>query len=157
MRQLHPFLLLMVGLWFVTGCNMSSTDALSGQLEGAKEVTVTLSSLKKNGYVAFDTTRSDATGRFAFPAEAFQGLALDIYQVNVGDNLFYIIADSLSRLSVTGTLPDNKGLATDIQIAGDTWSASFADFVRISAALNDSLLDWKKTATNMALARGAQW
>ena len=152
MRQLHPLLLLLVGLWFVTGCNMRSTDALSGQLDGAEEATVTLSSLQTNGYVAFDTTQADAMGRFAFPADALQGLALDIYQVNVGDNLFYIIADSLSRLSVTGTLPDNKGLATDIQIAGDTWSASFADFVRNSAALNDSLLDWKKTATNMALA-----
>lgn len=151
MRLLFPFpFLIALGLAW-TGCSSPASHALGGQLEGAGDATVTLSRLGQKGYIAFDTVQADALGAFAFPPEAFSRLALDIYQVNVGQNLFYIIADSLSRISVSGQLPSEKGLATDIELSGDTWSREFAGFVRATAQLNDSLLEWKKAATNSAL------
>ena len=151
MRHSFSLSLSLALAWIWAGCSSSPTDALSGQIGGAENATVTVSNLGPNGYVAFDTVQADPQGRFAFPTSAFADKALDIYQVNVGDNLFYIIADSLSRIQVSGDLPEDKGLATDIQMTGDEWSKDFAEFVSASAVLNDSLLQWKRTVTNASL------
>ncbi len=151
MRHSFSLSLSLALAWIWAGCSSSPTDALSGQIGGAENATVTVSNLGPNGYVAFDTVQADPRGRFAFHASAFADKALDIYQVNVGDNLFYIIADSLSRIQVSGDLPEDKGLATDIQMTGDKWSKDFAEFVSASAVLNDSLLQWKRTVTNSSL------
>jgi len=152
MRRLLSSSLLLPLFLLWAGCSSPPSDALSGQLDGAEGATVTVSNLGPKGYVAFDTTQADTQGRFAFPAATFADKALDIYQVDVDDNLFYIIADSLSRIQVTGRLPEDKGLATDIDIQGDDWSREFAEFVSASAVLNDSLRAWKQSATNGSLS-----
>lgn len=142
-QHVTPLILSMALCLFWSGCQTGSGAPLSGRLEGAENAPVVLSKLGRSGYVPMDTVQADAGGAFAFSRETFSALPLDVYQVNVGDALFYIIADSLSELSVSGALPEGKGLASEIQIHGDAWSSEFADFIRATATLNDSLLQWK--------------
>ena len=93
----------------------------------------------------------DANGAFAFGSEALAGLPLDVYQLTAGERQFYVIADSLSSMRIAGTIESGKGLATDITVEGDTWSAAFAEFVRETGAVNDSMLVWKARATDPSL------
>ena len=134
-----------------TGCTPSTDDALGGRLRGAESSELTLAYPSANGFVPFDTVQADGEGRFAFPAESMANRPLNLYQVAAGNRLFYIIADSLSRMEVTGTLPESKGIATDIRIEGDAWSAEFAEFVAASSMLNDSLRQWRQSANNKSL------
>ena len=139
---------LAVGALWLTGCNSSPSAPLGGRLTGAEGAEVVLYSLGRAGYVPTDTAVADAEGRFAFAAEATADWPLDIYQVGVNDRVFYVIADSLSRIEVEGTLPEKKGLATDVRFKGDVWTEEFAQFVRASSAINDSLVLWKKQASD---------
>jgi thiol-disulfide isomerase/thioredoxin len=133
--------ILMVSL--LSGCHSGEDSPLSGQLQGAEGATITVASLGPSGYTPFDTATADPGGRFAFASGAFANLALDVYEVKVGTRVFYIIADSLSSIEVSGELPESKGLATKVQMTGDVWSANFADFIQETAIINDSLQVWK--------------
>lgn len=146
--------LLIFGL--LAGCNSTEDSPLSGQLQGAESATMTIASLGPGGYIPFDTTTADPGGRFAFDQDAFANLALDVYEVKVGSRVFYIIADSLSAIEVSGSLPETKGLATQVQMTGDDWSSTFADFIQETATINDSLRAWKLRAADKTLSEDQQ-
>jgi len=132
----------------LNGCIGGLDSPVSGQLEGAENGQVTIGRLQTGGYVPIDTANADASGSFAFAADVLDGLPLDVYQMSVGDSQFYIIADSLSSMRVEGSVESGKGLASNIFITGDDWSADFSNFIRETAARNDSLVAWKTKASN---------
>ena len=133
------------------GCIGQSDSPISGRLDGAENGEVTIGNLQRGGYVPFDTAKVDGSARFSFAADVLDGLPLDVYQVSAGDRQFYIIADSLSSMRIEGSLEPGKGLATNIFVTGDDWSAGFANFIRETAAISDSMLVWKTKATNAKL------
>ncbi len=135
----------------LNGCTGGLDSPVSGQLDGAENGTVTIGRLQAGGYVSIDTAQVDASGSFAFDADALDGLPLDVYQMSVADRQFYIIADSLSSLRVEGSVESGKGLASNIYITGDNWSSDFSNFIRETAARNDSLMAWKTKASNAQL------
>jgi len=152
MRSPYSFLLsVALPCFILASCNVGGGSPLSGKLQGAEEASITVASLGPSGYTPFDTAQADAEGRFTFDPDAFAGLALDVYQVKVGERMFYIIADSLSNIEVNGTLPDIKGLATDLDMTGDAWSSNFAGFIRETATINDSLQVWKLRTADRTL------
>jgi len=135
----------------LNGCTGGSGSPLSGRLGGAESGTVTIGKLQKGGYAPFDTAQVDASGAFAFGSDVLAGLPLDVYQVTAGQRQFFIIADSLSSMRIEGNLEPGKGLAADISISGDTWSEGFAEFIRETGVINDSMLVWKARATDATL------
>ena len=58
MRHSFSLSLSLALAWIWAGCSSSPTDALSGQIGGAENATVTVSNLGPNGYVAFDTVQA---------------------------------------------------------------------------------------------------
>ncbi len=135
----------------LNGCTGGLDSPVSGQLDGAENGTVTIGRLQAGGYVSIETAQVDASGSFAFDADALDGLPLDVYQMSVDGRQFYIIADSLSTLRVEGSVESGKGLASNIYITGDDWSSDFSNFIRETAARNDSLMAWKTKASNAQL------
>ena len=133
------------------GCNTGSDSPIRGQLSGAEGGLVTISSLQRNGYIPFDTAMVDGSGGFSFAADVLEGLPLDVFQLSVGERQFYIIADSLSSMSIEGSIKPGKGLISDITVTGDDWSADFSNFVRETEMVNDSMLVWKTRASNTQL------
>ena len=150
-HALLPIASMGLTLLLLTGCAGGPDSPISGALDGAENGTVTIGKLQRGGYVPFDTAQVDANGAFAFGSEALAGLPLDVYQLTAGERQFYVIADSLSSMRIAGTIESGKGLATDITVEGDTWSAAFAEFVRETGAVNDSMLVWKARATDPSL------
>ena len=136
----------------LNGCTGGLDSPVRGQLDGAENGQVTIGRLSKGGYVPIDTAQVDASGSFAFDADVLDGLPLDVYQMSVADRQFYIIADSLSSMRVAGSVESGKGLASNIYITGDDWSADFSSFIRETAVRNDSLMAWKKKASNAELS-----
>ena len=150
-HALLPIASMGLTLLLLTGCAGGPNSPISGTLDGAENGTMTIGKLQRGGYAPFDTTQVDATGAFAFGPEALAGLPLDVYQLTAGERQFYVIADSLSSMRITGTIESGKGLATDITVEGDIWSAAFAEFVRETGAVNDSMLVWKNRAMDSSL------
>ena len=147
-----PFVVMGLMLTFaLVGCTDDSDSPLSGQLAGIENGTVILGKLQPGGYAAFDTAQVDASGDFAFGRDALAGQPLDVYQVTAGERQFYIIADSLSSISVDGTIAPGKGLAADLTVTGDAWTEAFVDFVKETNAVNDSMIVWKTRAIDTTL------
>ena len=134
---------------FTAGCAGPETG-ISGHIEGAGDLEVSLSVLGNRSFEKVHTVNADASGHFALPAEALQELALDVYKVDVGGNHFFVIGDSLSSLRVEGAIPDQAGLITDLSVTGDTWTSGFTDFLSDVMALQDSLAVAKRQATGGA-------
>ena len=143
-----------MGLTFLllTGCAGGPASPICGTLDGAENGTITIGKLQRGGYAPFDTAQVDATGAFAFGPKALAGLPLDVYQLTAGERQFYVIADSLSSMRIAGTIESGTGLASDIIVEGDTWTAAFAEFVRETEAVNDSMLAWKARAMDPTLS-----
>ncbi|MBK12629.1 MAG: hypothetical protein CL849_03780 [Crocinitomicaceae bacterium] len=55
-------------------------------------------------------------------------------------------------MRVAGSVESGRGLASNIYITGDVWSADFSNFIRETAVRNDSLMAWKKNASNTELS-----
>lgn len=134
---------------FTTGCAGPETG-ISGHIEGAGDLEVSLSVLGNRAFEKVHTVKADASGHFALPAEALQDLALDVYKVDVGGYHFFVIGDSLSSLQVEGALQEQPGLIEDLSVTGDTWTSGFTDFLSDVMALQDSLAVAKRQATGGA-------
>ena len=141
---------LLFGLFImISGCSGPGAG-ISGHIEGAGDLEVSLSVLGNRAFEKVHTVNADASGHFALPAEALQDLALDVYKVDVGGYHFFVIGDSLSSLQVEGTIPEQAGLITDLSVTGDTWTSGFTDFLSGVMALQDSLAVAKRQATGGA-------
>jgi len=147
-----PIVLMGLTLTFaLTGCTGGPDSPLSGRLAGIENGMVTLGKLQPGGYTAMDTAQVDATGAFAFGADALSGQPIDVYQVTAGERQFYIIADSLSSIRVDGTIAPGRGLAADLAVTGDAWTEAFVDFVKETNAVNDSMVVWKTRTMDTTL------
>ena len=138
-----PFVL--IGCLLMAGCSGPS-GGISGKLEGAENAEVRLASLGQQGFVDIHTVTADGAGNFNIPATALEGLALDVYKVNIGAGHFFVIGDSLSSLQIEGRLPEDAGLITELDVQGDTWTSGFTDFIAEVILRQDSLQAAKKEA-----------
>lgn len=125
--------------WLCTGCSGPS-GGVTGTIDGAENASVRLSVFGERGFADIDTVIADAQGTFHIEAAALQHLALDIYKVNVDASHFFILGDSLSSLSVKGSMPDEPGLITTLSVTGDEWTAGFTDFLSEMTARQDSMV-----------------
>lgn len=125
--------------WLCTGCSGPS-GGVTGTIDGAENASVRLSVFGERGFADIDTVIADAQGTFHIEAAAMQHLALDIYKVNVDASHFFILGDSLSSLSVKGSMPDEPGLITTLSVTGDEWTAGFTDFLSEMTARQDSMV-----------------
>lgn len=133
-------------LTFTSGCG-TTESGIRGQLTGAEGAEVRLATFGNRGFIDLDTVMADANGSFTIPNTVLQDLALDVYKVQVAKQHFFVFADSLTSMSITGNITDESGLATDITVTGDRWTADFADFIRTVTVLNDSMAVAKSTAS----------
>lgn len=129
-----------------SGCG-TSESGIRGQMAGAEGAEVRLAAFGNRGFIDLDTVVADANGAFTIPNTVLQDLALDVYKVQVDQQHFFVFADSLSSMDITGTIADASGLATDINVEGDRWTADFAVFIRTVTEMNDSMAVAKSTAS----------
>ena len=132
---------------FSTGCSGPS-GGVTGTIEGAENAAVRLAVFEQRGFQDIDTVMADDQGAFHIEAEALRDLALDIYKVNVDDSHFFILGDSLSSLTVKGSMPDEPGLITTLAVTGDQWTAGFTDFLSGMTARQDSMAAAKVLVSN---------
>lgn len=121
-----------VGLALGLGaCQSPTSIGIDGQIEGFENLDVVLLKSATGQFVAVDTTAADDQGRFAFGAEALAGEAMDLYKVQAGKRFFYLFADSVAAVQVTGSVGSKeKGkLISGLHIQGDALNARFSAFM----------------------------
>ena len=149
LRPVHLGLLIICTAALLVGCS-SNGSGITGEIQGAAGTEARLAVFGPRGFAEVDTVAVDDAGRFTIPPSALEGLALDVYRINVGTSHFFFIGDSLTRMQVSGQLPDEPGLISDLSVEGDAWTAGFTAFISEMKSMNDSLTVYKGQATSGA-------
>ena len=149
LRPVHLGLLVICTATLLVGCS-SNGSGITGEIQGAAGTEARLAVFGPRGFAEVDTVAVDDAGRFTIPPSALEGLALDVYRINVGTSHFFFIGDSLTRMQVSGQLPDEPGLISDLSVEGDAWTAGFTAFISEMKSMNDSLTVYKGQATSGA-------
>ena len=123
LRPVHLGLLIICTATLLVGCS-SNGSGITGEIQGAAGTEARLAVFGPRGFAEVDTVAVDDAGRFTIPPSALEGLALDVYRINVGTSHFFFIGDSLTRMQVSGQLPDEPGLISDLSVEGDAWTAA---------------------------------
>lgn len=102
-----------IAAFMLSSCSDDNKFSINGTIDGASEKSVILENSINGYWVAIDSAKTDAKGRFEIKHTAPS--APQIYRLSLGDKSIYFPIDSLEKVSIKTTA---EGFSTDYELSG---------------------------------------